>query len=540
MQLEDFANRIPSLTFEVEADEGAVAIGAVAEELSNGAIAAGETPAVAGYAATGDSVRSAVGGLADIVPLSLADESARLVLRRPGGTALTIAREATTGHPEILRKAASAVPAEASLAHYDPARDYQTGYQRAGRGGPALRSDRRSVAAALSSEAAKGFAEQRLAALWAGRTTARVETGWREISVRPGMLASIEGEAGSWKVDRWLLGRMKLSLEPTRVGDGAGAPAPASGGRSVAEPDLVHGPTVLRLVDAPLPVQSDGLWLFGAAAGPSAGWRRAGLAPSRVGGASWSDIGQTARPAVIGATLTPLADRGAALVDEIETVDVELLNEDMVLEGRSLQALSAAANFALIGSERVQFGSVEAIGPRRFRLGRLLRGRRGTEWAATHAAGDDFLLIEEEAVLPIAAPAGAIGSEARLLAAGIGDAPAGVEAWCLVAGETLRPPAPVHLAAAAAGAAILIRWVRRSRGGWDWSGGSDAPLAEERERYLLTLSGSGAIRSFELSEPSFLYTAQAQGADGIAPPLTISVQQIGTYAVSRAAHLVFG
>ena len=45
LQLEDYGNRIPFLTFEVEADEGAVPIGAIAEVLSGGAVAAGETAA---------------------------------------------------------------------------------------------------------------------------------------------------------------------------------------------------------------------------------------------------------------------------------------------------------------------------------------------------------------------------------------------------------------------------------------------------------------------------------------------------------------
>ena len=76
-QLEDYGNRIPSLTFEVEADDGAVAIGAIAEELSGGAVAAGTTPALAGYAASGDSVRGALEALADVVPLSLVRRRAR-------------------------------------------------------------------------------------------------------------------------------------------------------------------------------------------------------------------------------------------------------------------------------------------------------------------------------------------------------------------------------------------------------------------------------------------------------------------------------
>lgn len=80
MQLADFGNRIPSLTFEVEADEAPVTLGNIADELSGGALAAGPTPALTGYAASGDSIRGALEALADVVPLSLSDDGERLLL----------------------------------------------------------------------------------------------------------------------------------------------------------------------------------------------------------------------------------------------------------------------------------------------------------------------------------------------------------------------------------------------------------------------------------------------------------------------------
>ncbi|MEA3064644.1 MAG: hypothetical protein QOJ27_1090, partial [Sphingomonadales bacterium] len=52
-QLADYGNRIPSLSFEIEADAAATTVGAVAAALADGLVTAGETPAVAGYAAAG-------------------------------------------------------------------------------------------------------------------------------------------------------------------------------------------------------------------------------------------------------------------------------------------------------------------------------------------------------------------------------------------------------------------------------------------------------------------------------------------------------
>ncbi len=542
-QLEDYGNRIPSLTFEVEADFGPVAIGAIAAELSGGAVAAGETPALGGYAASGDSVRGAVEALSDIVPLSLADRDGTLRLRAGTSEPVAIGADEERGRRRIVRRAAGSVPGEVSIAYYDPARDYQTGLQRATTGAADPEgADRRALPAALAAGAAKGLAEHRLAWLRAGRIGATIGLGWARCGLRPGDGVILDGEAGRWRVDRWTLGAEGLSLELRRVSAGAlPPPAEASPGSGVKEEDRPHGPTSLRLFDLPLgePPGAQPL-LFAAAAGVEPGWRRAGLLASFDGGGSWSDIGPTAPAAVMGAALTVLAPGGAALLDLSSSVEIELLNEAMWLEGASDAALAGGANLALIGGELVQFGAADWIAPGRFRLSRLLRGRRGTEWAAgTHAAGEGFTLIERESLVAIETPAGAIGGEARLSASGAGDAEPATAA-VPVSGDSLRPPAPVHLTAERNAAGdILIRWVRRSRIGWAWQSGADTPLGEEREAYRLTLSGDGFARTIEPDASHHIYGAAAQAADGPAGALHIAVAQIGTHAASRPAALIF-
>ncbi len=87
LELADFGNRIPSLSFELVAEEEA-ALAAIAEGLSDGAVTADESPLpLAGYAASGDSVRSAVEALGDALPLRLVDAGERLRLTTGGGAA---------------------------------------------------------------------------------------------------------------------------------------------------------------------------------------------------------------------------------------------------------------------------------------------------------------------------------------------------------------------------------------------------------------------------------------------------------------------
>lgn len=546
-QLADYGNRIPSLTFEVEADAGAVAIGVIAETLTAGAVVDGQTPAILGYAASGDSLRGAIEALGDIVPLSFSDRGDALVALPEtvpaalAGPSLGAAAGETGGAGEIRRQAAGLIPAEAGISYYDPARDYQTGLQRATRGGPALRSDQRAIAAVMEAGTAKAFVEARLAALWAGRATATLHLPWRESSFRPGAVLHLPGQAGPWRIERWTFERMVISLELRKLPVAAPTAAEAGAGRPAENPDLAHGGTHLALLDLPLGVEElpTRARLFAAAAGDEAGWRRAALMASLDGGASWDALGAQPQPAIMGRSLNALEPASSAMFDDKGELEVELLNETMWLEGRSDAALAGGANLAALGRELLQFGRAEPLGGNRFRLTRLLRGRLGTEWASEHSADDAFVLIERESLALIEPGAGALGAEARLLASGLGDGPEGVSAATFVTGEAIRPPSPVHLRAERrADGAIAIGWTRRSRNGWAWLDSAEAPLGEQSKAYRLTLSGAGFERSVELPDSGFLYSAGAQAADGLTGPLTISVAQLGSLAASREARLI--
>lgn len=536
MSLEDFGNRIPSLTFEVVADGSAVSIGAMAEELAGGIVMAGTTPALAGYAAAGDSVRAALEGLADVVPLSLVKDGEAQLLYATTEAALPLPQAAMSQRLEIVRRGQDAVPGEATITYYDAARDYQTGLQRAIRGSGRI-VDRRVLPAVLDAGGARALADYRLASLWAGRVSAKAVLDWSCAAIRPGSQVLIEGYAGRWRVGRWTLGAMTTTLDLVRI-PGAGPPdIIASPGRAVGEPDLPLGPTILRLLDLPL---GDGAetkpLLHVAAAGEHKGWRRAALTASFDAGASWQEMGNTAAPAIMGATMNALPAAGAALIDAVSSLEVELVHDGMWLEGRNDDALAGGANLAAVGEELIQFGSVAALGDRRFRLSRLLRGRRGTEWAAGgHFTGEPFTLIVRDALATIEGPAGA---EARVLATGVGDVPDAAAASRTIGAEMLRPPSPVHLSAIeSADGDLAISWVRRSRLGWAWMDGSDTPLGEEAERYRLAISGPGFSRTVETAAPAYIYTAAARAADG-AGPLTLHLVQTGSFAASRPAQLI--
>jgi Putative phage tail protein len=534
-ELGDYGNRIPSLTFELEADDGPVAIGTIAETLATGVIAAGASPSLTGFAASGDSVRAVIEALADPVGLSLTDTGAVLRLGAPDIIPRMLRRADEQGRREILRQAAA--PCEVSFAYFDPARDFNAGLQRALTGEEGA-VECQALAAALPADSAKAMAEARLASARAARTQAKLRLSWMQADLRPGAIVALEAETGLWATRRWRLGPMTVDLELERIAGPAPPPAPAEPGQGGGQPDAVHGQTVLRLVDIPIgdPLSGRPL-LFVVAAGEEPGWRRAALLASFDGGASWSDAGATAAPAVMGATLEALADGQALLFDDA-TVKVSLPHPGMTLEHASDEALVTGANLALLGEELIQFGRATDLGEGRFRLSRLLRGRRGTEWAmSSHLPGEPFTLIEAVALAAVEAPMGSIGGLAKINAVGVGDAVA-AGAELLIRGESLLPPAPVGLSARQlTGGDIAISWIRRSRLGWVWASGAGTPLGEEGEQYRLVIAGETFERTEELDVSSFRYTVAMQAVDGASRPLRLSVHQAGDHGRSRPATL---
>jgi hypothetical protein len=548
-QLADYGNHIPSLTFEVEADEGPVSVGAIAAALGDGAIGGDTSASVGGYAASGDSVRGALEALASIVPVTMLDDGVVLALSDDPPAPIEIgvdeAGAAADGKRvarlDVERRAAGTLPDEIAIAYYEPSRDYQAGLQRARRGGPGRLVDRLELPAALDPGEAKSAAERRLATLWSERAQATLRLPWRRMALRPGAHLSLRGVGGVWRIAGWTLDRMVTELKLVAVSAG-GVGSIASAGRATPGADRAHGPTVVHLLDLPplddAPATMPRLWV--AAAGEQAGWRRAELTVSRDGGASWSPIGTTVAPAVIGETLGALGAGDASLFDRRSSVDIELLHDDMWLESRDDDALIAGANLAMVGDELLQFGDAEQIGARRYRLSRLLRGRRGSEWAmAGHAAGERFILVESAALLGFDLPVAAIGGTVMVLAAGVGDGGSPAETETALVARALRPPPPSHIRAERLGdGTIRIGWTRRSRIGWAWLDGSDAPLGEEGERYGLTLTPSTDLsRTVDLIAPGYDYSPSAQDADGSAgaASIVVTVAQLGSIASSLPA-----
>ncbi len=550
MALESFGNRIPMLSFELIADEGEVGAGEIIAELAGEVVGVDCPSRVLGYVADGASVRAAIAPLVDLVSARAWHGGAALRVAESAGSITPLPRQslgATIGARQStaqLRRARTArggAVSSVELGYADVARDLQPGLQRADRfaGHRALLLD---VPAAMEAERAYGLARQLLGRHMAEAETLEISVPWRHLDLLEGGAVQIEGVPQVWRIHSLSWAAMHITLTLAPLIDRAPLPAVADAGRGTLSPDLIHGPTRLVLLDLP-PLEAgvaQAPSVVAAAAGASPGWKRAALLQSIDGGKTWTDAGETAAPATIGVAITPPGVASAAAFDAHNGLIVDLLHADMALNAASDAALLAGANLAMLGKELLQFGAAERLGPVRYRLSHLLRGRRGTEHAiAGHAPGEDFVLLARDSVAPLAVPAGA--AMVSVMAMGLGDA-AGVQKDSVVSGLALRPLSPVHLVARAQlDGGLLLSWVRRSRDGWGWHDAVDAPLAEEREDYRVTLSpDAGAAQVQEVSQPGLAVSAaqlaawRAAGANH----LHVDVQQAGTFGASLPAGIV--
>jgi hypothetical protein len=208
------------------------------------------------------------------------------------------------------------------------------------------------------------------------------------------------------------------------------------------------------------------------------------------------------------------------------------------LESRDDEAIGAGENLALLGNELIQFADVLPLGGGRFRLSRLVRGVRGTEWAmSAHSEGENFLLIDPKRLRRVPLSRAQIGARMEVAATGLADSNH-LPKELIITGEAMRPPSPVRLRAALdAEGNLQCRWIRRSRLGWAWLDGVDVPLGCAAECYRVILTGSDGMVELQTGETEAIFTA-AQVATVGTGVAQVDAVQVGDFAISRPASLL--
>lgn len=541
LELGAFGNRIPSLTFEVEADVVSVDAGLVGDMLLGETGRCGGTWPIAGYAASGERVRDALAPLFDIDGIRLLTGPAgwRLVPADAAADPLYLEhfREARRGEAEAdrierRRAALASLPETIRLRHYEPDRDYQLGQQSASVAGGGMREERIDLPAVLPAGSARALAEKLAAAASDGRETLLWAADLGALALSVGGLVSL-ADGGAWRVAARTVRGAEVTLELKRHNPAAAGVIAADPGAPVASPDWPLADTMIHLFDLPNIGGAAAVAprLIVAGAGSNDGWRGANIWFQPFAGAEPIAIG-TARPAAALGTLAAALPTGnSTLIDLSNMLPVTLLNPSMTLETVDDRALFNGANRAMIGDELVQFGTAEMVGPNRWRLSRLLRGRCGSE-AAFHAAGTPFVLLDDAALLTVPEELARLaeGGEASVQWATRSGAQG--EVPVPAARQALRPLSPVHgrVRPDDAGGAE-IEWIGRSRMDSGWRDHVDVAAGESREAWRIALepplAGAGP---WETAVPRISMDASLMAR--LPSGTRLSIRRIGDFALS--------
>lgn len=241
------------------------------------------------------------------------------------------------------------------------------------------------------------------------------------------------------------------------------------------------------------------------------------------------------QPAIVGSLLQPMLAQKPGVWDRSGKVQINL--ETGSLSSAEVSAVLAGANAAAIGSgeddvwEVIQFTEATLVGVDTWEIGLRLRGQQGTDAVVPEfwPEGSVFVLLDT-AVGQVDLASSARGLE-RYWRVGpsrrsVDDA---IYTETIVAfqGIGLRPYSPVHLRAVRDGASRAVTWIRRSRIDADSWDGTDVPLGEASEQYILRILDAGAIRREEvLSAPAFTYTDAMRASDGTLSDYFIEVAQV--------------
>lgn len=552
LELADFGNRLPSLTFEILAEPEGTSLQDILTVVAPDVRYIGAPRALAGFTIDRGTAADTLEALSAAFPLACGiwgegvqivdaetiQSTAQAATPATLPACVSLSREASGEAAQqtgiSIRRAGQPRHRSTALRYYDVDRDYQPGLQRGqGRTEPG-EVQVVELPAAMTAAEARGLADAISRQSSRAPETALYRLAQVDRRFAPGCLVRIPNQSGIWRVDQWEWQAEAVSLNLTllhRTGEPVARAADA--GRLNPPLDLQAARTILTALELPWDGAGAGdMPMYAvAASAASAGWTGAALFIEQ-GPCALVSVGTTGRRrAVIGMTLGVLPPATPLLLDRASTLDIQLAGADLLLTDADFVGIAGGANRALVGREVVQFASAIPLGDGRWRISHFLRGRGGTESeTTTHVNGEPFVLLD--GALSIFDPQ-LMGDVAttRIVASGLGD-PEPVSASVHNPGLTRRPLSPVHgWCARDANGSLRLRWTRRARGCWTWLDEVDLPLNEQAELWDIQLIGpNGLAKSWQTGSAALILSAEECGS--LPTSARFEVRQIGSFARS--------
>ncbi|MFP4615560.1 MAG: phage tail protein [Thiohalorhabdus sp.] len=366
------------------------------------------------------------------------------------------------------------LPRRVGVQYADPGMRYEQGEQYAARVTTKAVTERtQSLPVALTAKEAAGLAQQMLAAEWVGRERHSWATSMRWAHLDPGDVVRLEAPEATY-ISRILSADAALPRRMAFSGVREDAAtyqtnATAEAGRGEETRTGAVGPTAVRYLDIPpLRDRDDEPGYYVAAAGYLDGWSGADILRRNASG-GWDTVSAVTEAAAIGNADTVLGSARPTVWDDGNTVTVHLIAGSAPTSAADLVVL-AGANHALLGDEIIAYADVTDHGDGSYTLGRLLRGRFGTEWAIDEHSYRERFVGLSSALSRYAIERDQINAEQTLRAVSFrGSLDAAEDRTVDGGGAALMPYAPAHIEARMEGAGDLrVTWVRRARLDGEW------------------------------------------------------------------------
>lgn len=288
-------------------------------------------------------------------------------------------------------------------------------------------------------------------------------------------------------------------------------------------PSLIVSPSVIEIIDSHiLSSQDDMLGYYVAVSSETQDWSGAVVELSKDGGANWIDSDTTTSNATMGQLAATLPAHTHWYRDDVNTLTVELLREDMELVSATMTDMLNRVNLAIIGDELINFSDADQVGPTTWELRGLLRGRKGTA-AVSHSAGERFVLLDSLDITFVPAELFELGRNLTFRVTSFGAEPGPDSTTITYMGRSQIERQPAYLHARRDGSNLVVSWQGVGRLG----GGASVAMGAYFTGFRITLGATTWTTTDRFITIPYaagaLSVQQINSITGLGPAATVSV-----------------
>jgi hypothetical protein len=553
LQLGDYGNRIPQLSFEVIKDGHWSGDNIVVENISlssvlldmittRSKITEGDvdvsllTSELVGYKIDSKSdISKYIEQLLVVYTMDVVESEGKLKFVPRGGSVVAeipedslCAYDDSGGNKEeqdyltIHRVKESDLPKQISISYYDPDKKYEVSEQHIIRQNVQTKREvSMEYPMILTNTQAIQLIEILLYSAWIARTTFEFKLSFDYLYLEPGDIVEVtyNNTVYNIRIAYMELGYPGL-INIRGYADDANTYTSTTIGTGGTVDESISGisDTVINFMDMPLVNDNDDDYGFYiGVCGETSSWNGCIIYKSLDGGITYTEDRYIKTPTTMGVSETILGSCNQYCWDEHNTVDVQLYYGQ--LESKSDASVLNFENMGLLGDEIIQWKNATLIGTNKYRLSGLLRGCKGTDYAIdSHTIGERFVYLVRGTYTRNKSSLSEVGVPLYYKVVSYGNYISDASVYMFTnASRGKRPLSPVHITATRdISGNITIEWIRRTRVGGTWRDYTDVPLGETSESYAVEINSDGwttYYRTISSTTTSCVYTSSQQIED---------------------------